>query len=74
MSEIISRLEELAIENAKLKVTIEDLMEKNKELERARDILASTCKLHNDFFDEIGIREGFQEFFENKIKEEQNNE
>lgn len=74
MNELIARLEELTLENAKLKVTVEDLMKKNDELERTREILANTCKFHNDFFDELGIRKHFQEYFEEKIKEEQKNE
>lgn len=74
MNELIARLEELTLENAKLKVTVEDLMNKNKELERTREILANTCKFHNDFFDDLGIREHFQKYFEEKVKEEQKNE
>lgn len=73
MNELIARLEELTLENAKLKVTVEDLMNKNKELERTREILANTCKFHNDFFDDLGIREHFQKYFEEKVKEEQKN-
>ena len=74
MNELIARLEELTLENAKLKVTVEELMNKNKELERTREILANTCKFHNDFFDDLGIREHFQKYFEEKVKEEQKNE
>lgn len=73
MNELIARLEELTLENAKLKVTVEDLMNKNKELERTREILANTCKCHNDFFDDLGLREHFQKYFEEKVKEEQKN-
>ena len=73
MNELIARLEEQAVEIAKLKVTVEDLMNKNKELERTREILANTCKFHNDLFDDLGIREHFQKYFEEKVKEEQKN-
>lgn len=73
MNELIARLEEQAVEIAKLKVTVEDLMNKNAELERTREILANTCKCHNDFFDDLGIRKHFQEYFDEKVKEEQKN-
>ena len=71
MNELIARLEEQAVEIAKLKVTVEDLMKKNEELERTREILAKTCKFHNDFFEDLGLREHFQKYFEEKVKEEQ---
>lgn len=74
MNELIARLEEQAVEIAKLKVTVEDLMNKNAELERTREILANTCKFHNDFFDDLGLREHFQKYFDEKVKEEQKNE
>ena len=73
MNDLIVRLEELVLENAKLKVTVEDLMNKNAELERTREILANTCKCHNDFFDDLGLREHFQKYFDEKVKEEQKN-
>lgn len=73
MNELIARLEEQAVEIAKLKVTVEELMEKNTELERSKEILAHTCKCHNDFFDDLGIREHFQKYFDEKVKEEQKN-
>ena len=73
MNDLIVRLEELVLENAKLKVTVEELMKKNEELERTREILAKTCKFHNDFFEDLGLREHFQNYFDEKVKEEQNN-
>lgn len=74
MNELIARLEEQAVEIAKLKVTVEELIKKNDELERTREILANTCKFHNDFFEDLGLREHFQKYFEEKVKEEQKNE
>ena len=74
MNELIARLEEQAVEIAKLKVKIKDLTNRNEELERTREILANTCKCHNEFFDDLGIREHFQKYFEEKVKEEQKNE
>lgn len=74
MNELIERIEELAIENAKLKVTIEDLAEKVNELSRTREILSKTCKIHNDFIDDLGLRKNFQEYFDKLVEEEQKNE
>ena len=73
MNDLIVRLEELVLENAKLKVTVEELMKKNTELESSKEILAHTCKCHNDFFDDLGLREHFQKYFDEKVKEEQKN-
>lgn len=81
MEELIDRLEELAIarhqaimaqskleeDNATLKKIIEDLR-------RTNDVLAKTCKFHNEFFDELGIRAEFQKYFDKRVEEEQNNE
>ena len=74
MNDLIVRLEELVLENAKLKVKIEELENKNEELERSKEILANTCKCHNDFFDDLGLRKHFQKYFDEKVKEEQKNE
>ena len=71
MDELINRIEELAIENAKLKVAVEELDRKYKESERYREIMAKTCKVHNDFIDDLGLRKDFQEYFDKTVEEEQ---
>ena len=71
MDELINRLEELAVENAKLKVAVEELNKQLKESEHYREIMAKTCKVHNDFIDDLGLRKNFQEYFDELVKEEQ---
>lgn len=71
MDELINRLEELAVENAKLKVAVEELDRQLKESEKYREIMAKTCKVHNDFIDDLGLRKNFQEYFDALVQEEQ---
>lgn len=73
MDELINRLEELAVENAKLKVAVEELDKQLKESEKYREILAKTSKVHCDFIDDLGLRQTFQEYYDKLVEEEQKN-
>lgn len=81
MKDLIDRLEELAIARHEAVVAKTKLENENatlssiiNDLRRTNDVLAKTCKFHNDFFDELGIRAEFQKYFDEKVEEEQKNE